>query len=98
CVSTEKSSGGNQVQVGKKCGFDTLEGLLSFAVYELSINPEIQERLYQEVKAAADKNRGEFSYDILNCLEYLHLIVSEILRKYPVGARQERVHKGLQSS
>ncbi|CAG7833966.1 unnamed protein product [Allacma fusca] len=71
-------------------GFDTLEGLLSFAVYELAINPEIQERLYQEVKAAADKNGGEFSYDILNSLEYLHMVVSETLRKYPIGARQER--------
>ncbi|CAG7640967.1 unnamed protein product [Allacma fusca] len=71
-------------------GFDTLDGLLSFVVYELGVNPDIQEKLYQEVKAGVDENGGEFSYDIVNNLEYLDMIISETLRMYPTGVRNER--------
>ncbi|CAG7729180.1 unnamed protein product [Allacma fusca] len=71
-------------------GFDTLDGLLSFALYELGVNPDIQEKLYHEVKAAVDENGGEFSYDIVNNLEYLDMVISETLRKYPIGVRSER--------
>ncbi|CAG7825767.1 unnamed protein product [Allacma fusca] len=71
-------------------GFDTVESVLSFGVYELGINPDIQEKLYEEVKAAADENDGEFSYDIINSLEYLDMFISETLRKYPPAGRTER--------
>ncbi|CAG7837703.1 unnamed protein product [Allacma fusca] len=71
-------------------GFDTVEGLLTFATYELGVNAGIQERLYQELKAAVDENDGEFSYDIVNSLEYLNMVISETLRLYSIGVRTER--------
>ncbi|CAG7824445.1 unnamed protein product, partial [Allacma fusca] len=42
------------------------------------------------VKAAVDENDGEFSYDIINSLEYLDMVISETLRMYPPGGRTER--------
>ncbi|CAG7717309.1 unnamed protein product [Allacma fusca] len=71
-------------------GFDTVESVLSFSLHELGINPDIQEKLYEEVKAAVDENNGEFNYDIINSLEYLDMVISETLRKYPPAARTER--------
>jgi cytochrome P450 len=71
-------------------GFDTMDTFFSFAVYELGVHEDVQEKLYEEVKAAVEKNGGEFSYDIINSLEYLDMVVSETLRKYPAGVRTER--------
>ncbi|XP_037043807.1 cytochrome P450 9e2-like isoform X2 [Bradysia coprophila] len=71
-------------------GFDTTESTLSFAIYELAVNPEIQDRLYLEIKAAVDDNHGEFSYDIIQGLRYLDMIVFETLRKYPPFSRTDR--------
>ncbi|CAG7731689.1 unnamed protein product [Allacma fusca] len=71
-------------------GFDTVEGLLTFATYELGVNPGVQETLYEELKAAVDENDGEFSYDIVNNLEYLNMVISETLRLHSIAVRTER--------
>ena len=57
-------------------GFDVTETLLMFACYELSLHPEIQERLYQEIKDAVEKNNGKMDYDLVNRMEYLEMVIS----------------------
>ncbi|CAG7825768.1 unnamed protein product [Allacma fusca] len=71
-------------------GSDTTESTVTFALYELAINPDIQEKLYQEVKEAVENNNGEFSYDVINKLEYLDCVIQESLRKYPPVDRTDR--------
>lgn len=34
--------------------FDTSSSVMSFAIYEIAINPEIQQRLFEEIREAAE--------------------------------------------
>lgn len=52
-------------------------------MYELALNPDIQERLRKELKAGIEENDGKLSYDLLFSFKYLDMVVSETLRKYP---------------
>src|ERR1700733_9205048 len=63
-------------------GYDATASTLSFCLYSLALNPEIQEKLYQELKSESDSN-GEIPYDKLSKLEYLDAVLSETLRCYP---------------
>ncbi|CAG7784925.1 unnamed protein product [Allacma fusca] len=71
-------------------GFDTTEAMLSFAIYEIGISNEIQEKLYEEIKSAVEDTNGELSYDVVSNLQYLDMVISETLRKYPPISRTDR--------
>ena len=60
-------------------GYETTATLLSWAAYELALNPSIQERLYEEIRTAID-SIGDIDYDLLSRLEYLDAVISETLR------------------
>ena len=60
-------------------GYDTTATLLSWAAYELALNPSIQQRLYEEIKTAID-SKGDIDYDLLSRLEFLDAVISETLR------------------
>ncbi|CAG2121494.1 unnamed protein product, partial [Medioppia subpectinata] len=70
-------------------GYETTATTLTFCSYELALNPEVQERLHQEVMASVDAN-GEISYEELSKLPYLDAVLSETLRLYPPVLRLER--------
>ncbi len=55
----------------------------------MALNPHVQDKLYEEVNAVADKN-GDIDYDTLMKLPYLDSVLSETLRKYPPFFRLER--------
>ena len=61
-------------------GFDTIEGLLNFALYDLALHPEIQETLYKELKASSEKEGG-LNYETINSLEYLNMVISGTSKK-----------------
>lgn len=74
-------------------GFEASRWMLSFIAYLLAINPDCQDRLYEELAKAVEEGaideNGSFDYNILNSLPYLDAIVSESLRLYnPVVAIQ----------
>ncbi|XP_072758043.1 probable cytochrome P450 6a13 [Anoplolepis gracilipes] len=74
-------------------GFDTSSTAMGFSIYELAANPEIQEKLYDEIQTAYKKH-GCFSYDIISEMKYLHCVVRETLRKYPpIGSLQRICEK-----
>ena len=58
-------------------GFDTTETLLLLAAYELALNPDVQEKLYQEVNDAAESNDGKLDYEVIMNCEYLDQVISE---------------------
>ena len=71
-------------------GYDTTGTTLAFACYQLAKNPEIQERLQEEVEeiCGGDMN-GEITYEDLHNMTYLDQIISETLRFCnPVGILQ----------
>ena len=60
-------------------GFVTTATTLSYATYELALNPDIQQRLYEEVLTAIDTN-GDIDYYLLSRLPFLDSVISETLR------------------
>lgn len=61
-------------------GFETSSIAISYALYELALNPEIQKKLRNEITTALEKHDGEVSYDIIQEIKYLDMFVSESLR------------------
>ncbi|KDQ77054.1 Cytochrome P450 6j1, partial [Zootermopsis nevadensis] len=65
-------------------GFETSGTTLSYALYELALHSEIQQRLRAEITQVLDKHHGELTYDGIHEMSYLDLVVRETLRRYPV--------------
>ena len=59
-------------------GFTTSSTLLSFLLYELALNPEIQERLQAEVDEILQKNNDKVTYADITHMKYLDMVVSGI--------------------
>ncbi|KAK9506036.1 hypothetical protein O3M35_008047 [Rhynocoris fuscipes] len=64
-------------------GFETTASTLSYCLYELSLNQEIQEQAYQHVVSVLSKHGGQVSYEAIREMTFLKQIFSETLRKYP---------------
>lgn len=64
-------------------GFETSSTLMTFTMYELALNPDIQERLRDEIKSQLEESDGKITYDALFDMKYLDMVINESLRKYP---------------
>ncbi|CAG7702444.1 unnamed protein product [Allacma fusca] len=71
-------------------GFDTVESLLVFTAYELALNPEVQEKLADEVIPVLEESQGVLKYEDTQNLEYLDMVISETLRHHPPAFATER--------
>lgn len=49
---------------------------LSFILYELTLHPEIQEKLRREIRAAREANDGVMDYNTIKNIAYLEMVVS----------------------
>ena len=66
---------------------------MSFMAYELACNPDIQQRLYEEILQIVsefDENQ-KISYKKLQSMKYLDQVVSETLRKWPIAPLIDRL-------
>ncbi|RZC05006.1 p450 domain containing protein [Asbolus verrucosus] len=72
-------------------GFETVSSLMVFVAYELAINPDIQQRLIQEVDEALFSCGGKLTYETLLSLKYLDMVISETLRLWPLTVGVDRV-------
>lgn len=57
-------------------GFETVSTAMSFVAYELAVNPHIQKRLREEVDKTLDECGGKITYDAVNKMHYLDMIIS----------------------
>lgn len=72
-------------------GFETISTLLAFTSYELAVNPEVQDRLYEEIVETNSQLKGKsLSYDNLQSMKYMDMVISEALRKWPPGTFTDR--------
>lgn len=62
-------------------GTETTSAVISFTLYELSINPKTQDRVRQEITDVLQKY-DEISYDSVQDMEYLECCLLETMRKY----------------
>ncbi|XP_021923332.1 probable cytochrome P450 6a14 [Zootermopsis nevadensis] len=64
-------------------GFETSSTTMTFCLYELSVNPDLQERLRAEIDDVLEKHDGNITYETILEMNYLDKVISETLRKYP---------------
>jgi cytochrome P450 len=66
-------------------GTDTTSTGLQWIMAELVKNPAIQEKLYNEVKAATEDDKEGASEEDVHKMPYLKAVILEALRKHPPG-------------
>ncbi|XP_069676194.1 cytochrome P450 9e2-like [Periplaneta americana] len=64
-------------------GFDTASTFICFVCYHLAVDQDIQTRLQKEIDETLREGGGKFSYEALNGMKYLDMVVSETLRMHP---------------
>ncbi|KAL5280802.1 CYP3A4.2 family protein [Megaselia abdita] len=64
-------------------GFETTSATASYCLYELTQNPEIKERVVEEIDEVLAKYNGELTYEGLNEMKLLDKCIMETSRKYP---------------
>jgi len=57
-------------------GFETSATTMSFALYELALQPDIQDRLRTEITKVLSKHQGQLTYDGMQEMVYLDMVVS----------------------
>jgi cytochrome P450 family 6 len=57
-------------------GFETSGSTLFYALYELALHPEIQKRLRAEIMQVLNKHNGEVTYDGIQEMAYLDMVLS----------------------
>lgn len=78
---------------GPNLGFETTASTISHLLFELARNPEIQDRLLEELQSELSgmKPKSDAYFDrIMSHLPYLDSVIKETLRKYPPLNRVER--------
>lgn len=71
-------------------GFETVSVAMCFSIYELTINPDIQKRLQDEIDETLASCNGKVTYDAIMKMKYIEMVVSETLRKWPPVAGIDR--------
>lgn len=61
-----------------------------FALYELALNQDIQDRLRKKNEEILSKYDGEITYEAIMEMKYLDMVFNETLRKFPVVDTQFR--------
>jgi cytochrome P450 family 6 len=57
-------------------GFETSSTTMTFCLYELALNPDIQERLHAEIDTMLEKHGGNITYESIFEMEYLDKVVN----------------------
>ncbi|KAH8252899.1 hypothetical protein KR032_002535 [Drosophila birchii] len=71
--------------------FENNSNLICTTAYELLKNPDIQQRLYEEVKETKEAlNGGPLNYDAVQKMPYMEMVISESLRKWTLAAATDR--------
>ncbi|KAJ8728449.1 hypothetical protein PYW08_016834 [Mythimna loreyi] len=72
-------------------GFETVSSTMSFLLYELAVNNDVQERLVQEIKEHDAKNGGIFDFNSIQNMTYMDMVISEVLRLWPPAVAMDRI-------
>nr|AZJ25099.1 CYP9A121 [Cydia pomonella] len=70
-------------------GFETVSTAMTFLMYELALNPEVQEKLAKEIRG--QEKSGRFDYGSVQRMSYLDMVVSESLRRWPAAIATDRL-------
>ncbi|XP_022916482.2 cytochrome P450 9e2-like [Onthophagus taurus] len=71
-------------------GFEIVSTMMAFLCHELALNQDIQKKLQQEIDVAFNKTNEKLNYEEMVHMKYLDMVISEILRKWPLGIMLSR--------
>ncbi|CAH1401358.1 unnamed protein product [Nezara viridula] len=71
-------------------GMETSSSVQNWCLYELALRQDLQQRLREEIDRVLEKH-GEVSYQAIQEMDYLHMVISETMRKYPTVPILRRV-------
>ncbi|NP_001353157.1 cytochrome P450 6a8-like isoform X1 [Drosophila kikkawai] len=75
-------------------GSDPSSATIQYALYELTKNQDIQDRVRCEVEEVLERHDQELTYECLKDLKYLSMVVDETSRLYPIASHLIRkAHK-----
>jgi cytochrome P450 family 6 len=63
-------------------GFETASTTMTFCLYELALNPDIQERVRNEIDTVLNRYGGNITYESVFEVEYLEKVVDGKSTKY----------------
>lgn len=80
-----------QAMIFFTAGFETTSTLMTFMAYELAVNPDIQERLRNEIDDLYEECNGKITYDKIQSFKYLDMVLNETLRLWPPAGATDRI-------
>lgn len=58
-------------------GFETTASTMSYCLYELALNPDIQVELREQIKQnMLNTNDGKLTYDVIKDMKYLDMVLN----------------------
>ncbi|KAG5669760.1 hypothetical protein PVAND_000054 [Polypedilum vanderplanki] len=76
-------------EIGAQCfvffigGFETSSSTGTFVLYNLVKYPEVQEKLRNEIRTILARHDNKITYEAMQEMKYLQMVVDETLRMYP---------------
>lgn len=64
-------------------GFETSVSTMTYALYELAVNQEIQDRVGQDTREAVARHGGHFTCEALEAMSQLDNVIDETMRLHP---------------
>jgi len=64
-------------------GYETSSTTMTYCLFELALNQDVQDKVRQEVNAVLEKYDGKLTYDAIMEMKYMRQVIDETLRKYP---------------
>ena len=71
-------------------GYETSSNTLSFTLYHLAVNPDVQDKLRKEIIQAMESNAKKPLYEVAQNIEYLDCVIMEAQRLCPPAAQVNR--------
>ena len=75
-------------------GYETSSNTLSFTLYHLALNPDVQDMLRKEIIQAMESNAKKPLYEAVQSIEYLDCVIMEAQRLYPATVQVNRECRG----
>uniref|UniRef100_A0A1A9WGR6 Cytochrome P450 n=1 Tax=Glossina brevipalpis TaxID=37001 RepID=A0A1A9WGR6_9MUSC len=80
-----------QAMVFFLAGFDTSSSTMSFCLYELALNSDIQRKLREEILQVLEKHNSQVTFESLKEMHYLEQVLNETLRKHSIAPHLNRI-------
>lgn len=71
-------------------GYETSASTMGFMLYQLALNPDIQDKVVAEIDEVMKKNNGVISVESMSELSYMGKVFDETLRMYPIIDKLKR--------